>query len=120
MVDAAATEVSVEDARPIELYTFAIDNETFRYTSSDESFTFDGFIFDPVSLQRGKIGKSSEVEQTKLIVTLPTTDTVATKFIGIQPADRMDFTADVVMVNGKPCAKVGRKYNPNPRLREVK
>lgn len=30
---------------------------------------------------------------------------------------RIDFTADVVKVNGKPCAKVGRTYRPNPRLR---
>jgi len=29
------------------------------------------------------------------------------------------FTADVVLLNGKPCAKVGRKYNPNPRLETV-
>jgi nicotinate phosphoribosyltransferase len=31
-----------------------------------------------------------------------------------------DFTADVVMVNGKPCAKVGREYRPNPRLSPVR
>jgi nicotinate phosphoribosyltransferase len=31
-----------------------------------------------------------------------------------------DFTADVVMVDGKPCAKVGRGYNPNPRLEPVR
>ena len=31
---------------------------------------------------------------------------------------RIDFTADVVMVNGRHCAKAGRVYNPNPRLRE--
>lgn len=33
---------------------------------------------------------------------------------------KIDFTADVVMVNGKPCAKVGRRYNPNPRLKLVR
>ena len=27
-----------------------------------------------------------------------------------------DFTADVVVVNGRPCAKVGRSYRANPRL----
>jgi nicotinate phosphoribosyltransferase len=32
---------------------------------------------------------------------------------------RFDFTADVVMVNGKPCAKVGRSLRPNPRLEAV-
>jgi nicotinate phosphoribosyltransferase len=30
-----------------------------------------------------------------------------------------DFTADIVMVEGKPLAKVGRKYAPNPRLTKV-
>jgi nicotinate phosphoribosyltransferase len=32
---------------------------------------------------------------------------------------RNDFTADVVIVDGRPCAKVGRQYAPNPRLRPV-
>src|SRR5574338_22694 len=32
---------------------------------------------------------------------------------------RYDFTADVVMTEGKPCAKVGREYKPNPRLERV-
>jgi nicotinate phosphoribosyltransferase len=30
-----------------------------------------------------------------------------------------DFTADVVRVDGRPCAKVGRGERPNPRLRRV-
>jgi nicotinate phosphoribosyltransferase len=30
-----------------------------------------------------------------------------------------DFTADVVQVDGRPCAKVGRAYSPNPRLERV-
>jgi nicotinate phosphoribosyltransferase len=30
-----------------------------------------------------------------------------------------DYTADVVLVNGKPCAKVGRRHRPNPRLELV-
>jgi nicotinate phosphoribosyltransferase len=30
-----------------------------------------------------------------------------------------DFTADVVVVDGRPCAKVGRQLNPNPRLEAV-
>ncbi|MCI0596595.1 MAG: quinolinate phosphoribosyl transferase, partial [candidate division Zixibacteria bacterium] len=30
-----------------------------------------------------------------------------------------DFTADVVMVEGKPAAKVGREYRPNTRLKKV-
>jgi nicotinate phosphoribosyltransferase len=30
-----------------------------------------------------------------------------------------DFTADVVVADGRPCAKVGRSYRPNPRLTQV-
>jgi nicotinate phosphoribosyltransferase len=30
-----------------------------------------------------------------------------------------DFTADVVVVDGRPCAKVGRRLTPNPRLERV-
>ena len=33
---------------------------------------------------------------------------------------RFDFTADVVLLEGKPCAKVGREYRPNPRLEAVR
>jgi nicotinate phosphoribosyltransferase len=31
-----------------------------------------------------------------------------------------DFTADVVVVDGRPCAKVGREHRPNPRLTSVR
>jgi nicotinate phosphoribosyltransferase len=30
-----------------------------------------------------------------------------------------DFTADVVRLEGRPCAKEGRRYTPNPRLEKV-
>ena len=33
--------------------------------------------------------------------------------------DNVNFTADLVVVEGKPCAKVGRVYRDNPRLRTV-
>ena len=33
---------------------------------------------------------------------------------------RFDFTADVVLVDGRPVAKVGREYRPNPRLERVR
>jgi nicotinate phosphoribosyltransferase len=31
-----------------------------------------------------------------------------------------DYTADVVRVEGRACGKAGRRYNPNPRLEQVK
>ena len=32
---------------------------------------------------------------------------------------KWDFTADIVRVDGRPCSKVGRSYNANPRLELV-
>lgn len=32
--------------------------------------------------------------------------------------NHIDFTADIVQVDGKPVSKVGRTYNPNPKLKE--
>lgn len=34
-------------------------------------------------------------------------------------ATNVDFTSDVVLLDGKPCAKVGRNYTPNDRLEDV-
>lgn len=34
-------------------------------------------------------------------------------------AESVNFTADIVMVDGKPCAKAGRSVRPNPRLEPV-
>ena len=32
----------------------------------------------------------------------------------------INFTADIVLLDGKPCAKAGRQYFPNPKLELVK
>ena len=34
-------------------------------------------------------------------------------------ATNADFTADIVLVDGKPCAKAGRAFSDNPRLEDV-
>jgi len=34
-------------------------------------------------------------------------------------ATNVDFTADIVLLDGKPCAKAGRKFSPNARLEDV-
>ena len=34
-------------------------------------------------------------------------------------ATNADFTADIVLVDGKPCAKAGRAYSDNPRLEDA-
>jgi nicotinate phosphoribosyltransferase len=33
--------------------------------------------------------------------------------------DTIDFTADIVLLDGQPVAKAGRRFLPNPRLQRV-
>ena len=33
--------------------------------------------------------------------------------------ERIEFTADIVKVNGKPCSKAGRRFHSNPRLKRI-
>ncbi len=49
-------------------------------------------------------------------------DDVPVDFYGVGSSlfrGSFDFTADVVRVDGRPVAKVGRRYRPNPRLERV-
>ena len=78
----------------------ALDRDGFRYVRIIISCGFD----------EGKIKRFKRLK-------------VPFDMVGVGSAlfrDKMDFTADVVLREGKPCAKVGRKYNPNPRLKEIK
>lgn len=48
-------------------------------------------------------------------------ENVPFNFVGIGSdvlRHRVDFTSDIVQVEGKPCAKVGRKLNPNLKLKD--
>lgn len=74
----------------------ALDNEGFQHVKIMVSGGFNP-------------KKIAEFEARKVPVD---TYAVGSSFFG----GSLDFTADVVMLNGQPCSKVGRKYNPNPRL----
>lgn len=102
MPNAAAREVSVEHNLPIELYDFQIGTTRYRYTSSEGDVTFGGFTWTAVAIGRDSIGKSGEVEQTELKVSLPSTDVLASVYVGIQPADRADLTLSRIHQNMSP------------------
>lgn len=74
-------------------------------------------IFDKEGFKWIKIVVSSGFDQEKIkrFIKLD----VPFDAVGVGSAlfkERIDFTADIVMLNGRPCAKVGRKYIPNSRL----
>jgi len=91
MADAAGQEISVEGSIPIELYEWSAGLTTTRYTSSEGDISFGGFTWASRTLTRDGFGKMVETEQSTLEVKMPTTDPIASQYIGIQPADRVDL-----------------------------
>lgn len=88
MPDARGQEFSAEFNRPLELFEFRNGNDTYRYTSSESEYIFEGNTYTPVAMKRTGIGRAGEAEQTTLEVMMPTTDELASLYIGIQPANR--------------------------------
>jgi uncharacterized phage protein (TIGR02218 family) len=78
-------ETSVEEGRPVELYTFTIGDEIFRYTSSEDTVIFSSLAYLPKQIARTDPTLSSDERRAEIQITLPTEDAVARKFIGIVP-----------------------------------
>jgi hypothetical protein len=92
MPNAASRETSVELNRPLEIFEFQNGNDFYRLTSSEVAVEFGGSTYTPAAMDRGNIGRSGEAEQTTLEVRLPTTSTLASLYLGIQPANRTTLT----------------------------
>ncbi len=90
MGDASFHEVAIETNRPIELFEFAEGTVITRYTSSEGDIEFNGFTWLARTINRGTFGKHVESESTTLDIKIPSTDAIASRYIGIQPADRLD------------------------------
>lgn len=61
-------ETSTHDGQPVELYEFAINLTTWRYTSAAEEVTHDGRTFAPAAIGRGKIELSTDINKAGLTV----------------------------------------------------
>lgn len=106
MANAQGQEITVESNQPVELYEFTQSGTVTRYTSSEGIVQFGGFDWIPRTLNRSNFGKMTEAEQTELKVKLPTTDALASVFVGIQPASRMDLIVSRIHENMSPASQI--------------
>jgi uncharacterized phage protein (TIGR02218 family) len=106
MANSAAQEISVESNQPIELFTFTQSLTTTRYTSAEGNVTFDGFTYLARTIERSSFGKMTEAEQTELKLKLPTTDAIASVFVGIQPASRLDLVVTRIHETASPVTAI--------------
>lgn len=85
-------EASVEAGRPIELYTFTIGAEVFRYTSAEDVVSYSSNDYQPRPMDRNSPTlSSSENGRQQLELTLPKDDPISQRYIAIVPATRVEL-----------------------------
>lgn len=82
-------EDSAESARPVELYIFVIGTETYRYTSAEDTVIYSANNYLSRQIDRtSPKASSNESGRQQMEITLPTSDPVAARYVGIVPAER--------------------------------
>lgn len=75
---------------PIELFSFTDNTDTWRYVSgSESSFTFDGNVYTPALIARGKIRTTQDPSQDKIVVSVPTNLGIVSDNIGRFAKDKI-------------------------------
>ena len=81
-------ESSTEESRPIEVYNFALGSDNFLYTSWAQAITLGSDVYVPAAIARNQIAQGSDQRNRNLIVTLPSNNEFAAKYINIVPGQK--------------------------------
>lgn len=85
-------EESIASGQPVELYSFGLLTETFRFSSAEESFSFDGNLYEPVAVSRTSLVQGPESRKETITFTLPASHPLPRKFRSIPPGQRAVLT----------------------------
>jgi len=80
-----AFENSVESSQPLELYEFTIGGTVYRYTSAEDTFTFNSLPYSPVAMYRDKTVAGREERSSNLTIYLPASDPFSLLYTTIVP-----------------------------------
>lgn len=84
-----AKETSVEDGRPVEVYTFTVGAQQFFYTSAEDVVAIGSTSFTPRPISRENTREDPARRDQDFVVRLPTSDDVAQFFVGVMPGIRV-------------------------------
>lgn len=85
----ADKEQSVEAGQPVELFTFQLGADAWRYTSAEDTITFGGQQYVSRQITRSKFVQADGQRRNEMKVTLPSEDVICKKFIGVVPGQPM-------------------------------
>ena len=88
MADFDTLESGREGSRPLEVYKFTLGVDTFLYTSAEDVITLDLDVFQPEAISRGSIGQGGDNRNRNLIITVPSGNEFARKYINIVPGTK--------------------------------
>jgi hypothetical protein len=88
MADFDTLESSVEESRPIEIYSFALGSQEYLYTSIEETVTYSGSDYAPEAIKRGSTSMSREDQNRTLDIECPATNVFARKYLDVVPGNR--------------------------------
>lgn len=87
-----ALESSVEGSRPIELYEFSLGNDTYRFTSAEDTLTPVSDPFAPLAIARTRIEQGSDQNNRNIIVTMPASQALAQLYVDVPPPDKLNLS----------------------------
>lgn len=92
MTDFATLETSIESSRPIELFRFVLGSDSFFYTSAEDDLLVDGETWQAIPIARGRLLQGSDADRNGLLVTMPSAEGFARKFILVAPSAQAQFS----------------------------
>ncbi len=95
-------ESSLEDSRPLEIYTFAVGLEAFRFTSTQSSVTIGTDTWSPESVSRGQISQGADERNRNLVITVPADNDFASKYIDVPPGNQATISIIRLQWNESP------------------
>ena len=85
-------ESSVESGRPVELYTFTLALETFRFTSAEDDQVVAGETYEAIAISRGKVGQGPEARRATLTIEMPGNLDLPARYVLNAPSERARVT----------------------------
>jgi uncharacterized phage protein (TIGR02218 family) len=83
-----SVETSAQGGSPVEIYDFALGNETFRFTSGEESVVVETNTYLPLEISRSMMVISQEFESNVMTITVPAATPLVRKYIEVVPGQR--------------------------------
>ena len=81
-----ASELSVQDGFPTELYLFAVGPDQFAFTSGDQAVNYNGDTYEPAEIERTNPAQNDETTAANLQISVPRDNEVASLFRTIVPS----------------------------------